>query len=117
MAAFTEMSGTPTEPLCYITTELAFKLYVVCPMLLAVLNSCSSACWRTFSTDQVFLFVIISSASGFGFLSLFLLFTLIVAALLHASKIGILAFEALIVSQFIHTVVIKLIKVVIWRFL
>ena len=101
MTWLTEMRVAPTEPLRYIATEFAFELDIVSAMLLTVQDTGPHTHGRTFSTYQLIPFVF------FLFIPFFIAH-LIVSAIFQASKVGLFAFEALVICQFEKTKVLVL---------
>ena len=101
------MSGSPTEPLSYTATELAFELDVVKSMCGTVLDSSTNSYCRTSCTNKVFFFVF----------SLILSFLLVLFTIFHTSEIRLLAFVAFIVRKLEHTVILKFVMVSVVRIL
>lgn len=88
MTWFTKMCWSPTKPLSNWATESALKLYEICTVLRTILNSCANTNCRTFTTYELFRFVILTFL-----LSLFTIF--------HTTKVRTFAFEALIIRKLI----------------
>lgn len=90
MAWFTEMSGSPTEPLSNWTTEATFEFNIVCTVFWTILDSSSHTHSCTLTTDQLFKFIVLS-------LHLSLL------TILHTSKVRIFTYETLVIREFIYS--------------
>lgn len=98
MARLAEMRGAPAEPLGKRTAEPAFELDIVSSVLLAICYACSYTDCRAFTAYQLLQFI-------------WLTFLLGLDTILHSSKVGVLALEALIISQLIHCVLLNVLEV------
>jgi hypothetical protein len=91
MARLTEMCITPAEPLCNGAAEFAFEFNEFRPMIFADFNATTDTDGCTFSTNQLFLLEILIIILG--------RFTIF-----HSSKVGVIAFEALVIGKSLHSV-------------
>ena len=83
------MRVSPAEPLRDGTTEFTFIFNVFGSVSLTVADAATDVCWDAVSTDQ--------------FIRLELLGCLLsLDAIFHSSKVGLFAFETLVISQFEH---------------
>ena len=95
MAWLAEMSVTPTEPLGYRATELAFVLDEVLSVLLALLYSATDRLSCALTADELFLFEVD-------------IVLICLIAVLHTSEIGVLTFEAHVVRKLAHGKLLEL---------
>ena len=91
----TEMCVAPAEPLRNRAAEFTFEFYEVSSMHGAVLNACAYAGCGALTAQKILRFVLLPFLSSL-LLSL-LLSLFVVTANFEASKIGLLAFETLII--------------------
>ncbi len=100
VARLAKMGVAPAEPLRDRAAELALELYVVGAVLLAVGDACVRAecVGRALTAHQLLGLVHLSLLLGLD-------------AVLHASEIGCLAFETLIVRAFVHSPLLKVLVV------
>lgn len=94
MARIAVVSVSMTKPKCNGAAEFAFKVNVVCSMLLAILLSSSNNFWWALWAHQVFFSVILHHL-------------LIISAVFHASKVWWFALEAHIVRHLEHREILK----------
>ena len=100
MAWLTEMCITPAEPLCNRAAKLTFVFNEFHSMSFAIFNTTTHTDGGTFSTYQLFLLeILIIILSRF--------------AVLHSSKVWVIAFKALVIGESLHSeamqIIIKLI--------
>ena len=96
VAALAEVGVSPAEPLGYGAAELAFELYVVRSMGLAVLNTGAYTHGRALTAHQLLRLILLS-------------FLLRVDAVLHTSEVCALTLEALVVSKLEHSPLLQIV--------
>lgn len=91
MARLAEVCVTPAKPLGNRATKFAFVFYEFHPVDLTILNTSTYTHSSALTTNQIFFLVILVVILG--------RFTI-----LHTSKVGLIAFETLIVREALHRV-------------